>query len=86
MNNYKYIVFKKKYKKIKKELKFMKKIFEHQNSAIYNLKIKKINNKKIWIDKIKILSNPELLLKLDKDEEVIEWINDLNLSYKDDDW
>ena len=86
MNNFKYILLKKKYKKIKKELKFMKKIFEHQNSAIYNLKIKKINNKKIWIDKIKILSNPELLLKLDKDEEVIEWINDLNLSYKDDDW
>jgi len=60
---------------LKNELELYKSIFKtHYNSVIYNLKLKKINGKKIWIDKIKISSNYELLNILDKDNDVIEWL------------
>tara|TARA_Y100000287_G_C14098136_1_gene293796 strand:+ start:177 stop:470 length:294 start_codon:yes stop_codon:yes gene_type:complete len=57
------------------ELEFYKQIFKRRyNSAIFNLRIKTINGKKIWIDKVLDRSNRELLLSLDKDDEVIEWL------------
>ena len=60
---------------IKSELEFYKKIFTlHQNSAIFNLRIKTINGKKIWIDKVLDRPNIQLLNSLDKDDEVKEWL------------
>ena len=60
---------------LKNELELYKSIFKtHYNSVIYNLKLKKINGKKIWIDRIKISSQYELLNLLDKDDDVIDWL------------
>ena len=58
-----------------KELEFYKSIFKtHSNSAIFNLRIKTINGKRVWVDKVNIYSNYELLNSLDKDDEVKEWL------------
>lgn len=60
--------------KIEKELDFYKSIFStHRNSAVFNLRIKTINDEKIWIDKIKITTDYPLLNCLDEDDEVKEW-------------
>ena len=60
---------------LKEDLEFYKSIFQKQsNSAIFNLRIKTINGKRIWVDKVKIYTDYELLNSLDKDEEVIEWL------------
>ena len=60
---------------LKNELEFYQSIFKtHYNSVIYNLKLKKINGKRIWIDRIKISSQWKLLNSLDKDNDVIEWL------------
>lgn len=79
-------LLKKKNKDLTKELQFYKKIFEHRNSCIFNLRIKTINGEKVWIDSINIYNKTDLLFKLDKDEEVEQWIKDLNRPYKDNDW
>ena len=58
---------------LKSELQFYKSLFKtHRNSVIYNLKIKKKNNKKVWIDHIR--ENREKILELDMDDEVKEWL------------
>ena len=63
-----------KIKELENELDFYKSIFTtHRNSAVFNLRIKTINNKKIWIDRISIVTDYLLLNKLDVDKEVIEW-------------
>lgn len=55
------------------ELEFYKSLFnEKRNSCIFNLKIKKMNGENVWIDKV--LDQREDFLKLDKDEEVEEWL------------
>lgn len=59
------------------ELKFLVKFYQsiwetHSNSVIYNLKIKYINGDPLWIDKIRC--GRDLLLKLDRDEEIDEWL------------
>ena len=60
---------------LKEDLEFYKSIFQKQsNSAIVNLRNKTINGKRIWVDKVKIYTDYELLNSLDKDEEVIEWL------------
>ena len=57
------------------ELDFYKEIFKRRyNSAVFNLRIKKIDGQKIWIDKVLDRSNRELLLSLDRDDEVTEWL------------
>ena len=59
---------------LKADLEFYKSIFTtHSNSALFNLRIKTINGERLWVDKIKIYTDYELLNKLDKDDEVIEW-------------
>ena len=61
-------------KELEEELKFYKSIFTtHRNSAVFNLRIKTINGEKIWIDKIKISTEYNLLNSLDEDDEVREW-------------
>lgn len=62
----------KKINQLENQLNFYKSIFKtHGNSAIYNLKIKKIKGKDIWIDRVREWEKFPLL---DKDEEVIEWL------------
>ena len=61
-------------KELEEELEFYKSIFKtHRNSAVFNLRIKTINGEKIWIDKIKISTEYNLLNSLDEDDEVREW-------------
>ena len=58
---------------LKNELEFYKSLFnKRRNSCIFNLKIKKMNGENVWIDKV--LDQREDFLKLDKDEEVEEWL------------
>ena len=60
---------------LKEDLEFYKSIFTtHSNSAVFNLKIKTINGERIWVDKVKIHSQYELLNSLDKDDDVLEWL------------
>jgi hypothetical protein len=63
-----------KIKELEDELNFYKSIFSsYRNSAIFNLRIKKINGTKVWIDKLNVYSDHQLLHSLDLDEEVEEW-------------
>ena len=57
---------------LQKDLDFYKSIFKrHTNSAIFNLRIKTINGKRIWYDKV--MDRMNILDFLDEDDEVIEW-------------
>jgi hypothetical protein len=57
---------------LQKELDFYKSIFKsHQNSCVFNLRIKTIKGEKVWVDYI--LDTDSLHL-LDKDSEVIDWL------------
>ena len=63
-----------KIKELEDELNFYKSIFNtHYTSAIFNLRIKKINGERVWIDKLKIYCDHKLLYSLDEDDEVKEW-------------
>jgi len=58
---------------VKDDLEFYKSIFKtHGNSAIFNLRIKSINGKRLWVDKVR--ADYSLKIQLDPDEETIEWL------------
>jgi len=58
-------------KSLKDELNFYKSLFKtHNNSAVFNLKIKKKKGKNIWIDLVN--EKRANLLELDKDDEIDE--------------
>ena len=60
-------------RKLKEELEFYKSLFvTRRNSCILNLKIKKMNGKNVWVDRV--IDQREDFLKLDMDEEVEEWL------------
>tara|TARA_Y100000992_G_C21198363_1_gene459119 strand:- start:316 stop:681 length:366 start_codon:yes stop_codon:yes gene_type:complete len=60
-------------KNLKEELEFYKSLFvSRRNSCIFNLKIKKMNGKNVWVDRVR--DQREDFLKLDIDEEVEEWL------------
>tara|TARA_Y100000591_G_C21660008_1_gene607306 strand:+ start:281 stop:652 length:372 start_codon:yes stop_codon:yes gene_type:complete len=60
-------------KNLKEELEFYKSLFvSRRNSCIFNLKIKKMNGKNVWVDRVR--DQREDFLKLDRDEEVEEWL------------
>ena len=62
-----------KIKNLKEELEFYKSLFvSRRNSCIFNLKIKKMNGKNVWVDRVR--DQREDFLKLDRDEEVEEWL------------
>tara|TARA_B100000902_G_scaffold384713_1_gene425190 strand:- start:2199 stop:2489 length:291 start_codon:yes stop_codon:yes gene_type:complete len=62
-----------KLKKCSEELELYKSIFKtHRNSAVFNLKIKKKNNKPVWVDRIH--DDREYILSLDTDDEILEWL------------
>jgi len=59
--------------KVKEDLDFYKSIFKtHGNSAVFNLRIKSINGKRLWVDKVR--ADYSLKIQLDPDEETIEWL------------
>jgi hypothetical protein len=58
---------------VKEDLEFYKSIFKtHGNSAVFNLRIKSINGKRLWVDKVR--ADYSLKIQLDPDEETIEWL------------
>ena len=58
---------------VKNELNFYKSLFKtHHNSVLFNLSIKKRNNKSVWVDHIR--DRREYLLSLDSDDEILEWL------------
>ena len=57
---------------LKSELEFYKSVFRtHHNSCLFNLHIKKIKGKKVWIDRLR---DCDMFHLLDKDSEVEEWL------------
>ena len=58
---------------VKDDLEFYKSIFmTHPNSAVFNLRIKSINGKRLWVDKVN--ADHSLKKQLDPDEETVEWL------------
>ena len=70
-------------KKLKEELFFFNKIFEFNDSLVYNMIIKYKNGNKVWIDKQKITERE--LLELDEDDEIKNLIQSCNIKYNDSD-
>ena len=66
------------------ELTFMEGIQGFGNSMIGNMYIKVKDGSKVWIDKLRVTK--QILLELDKDEDVIQWLEDVNIKFKDNDW
>jgi len=55
------------------ELDLYKSLFTtHSNSVIYNLKLKTINGKPVWIDVINVAKS--VVMSLDQDEETKAWL------------
>ena len=73
-------------KRLQEELIFYKSISNFPNSLVSNMFVKYINGKKVWVDSQNISHNKELLHKLDVDNDVLQWIDDLNITFKDNDW
>ena len=73
-------------KRLQEELTFYKSISNFPNSLVGNMFVKYINGEKVWVDRQKISHNKELLHKLDVDNDVLQWIDDLNITFKDNDW
>ena len=58
---------------VKEDLEFYKSIFKtHENSAVFNLRIKSINGQRLWVDKVN--AEHSLKIQLDPDEETVEWL------------
>ncbi len=73
-------------KRLQEELTFYKSISNFPNSLVGNMFVKYINGEKVWVDRQNISHNKELLHKLDVDNDVLQWIDDLNITFKDNDW
>ena len=72
-------------KKLKEELDFYKTISNFGNSLVGNMCVKFKDGKKIWIDRQKVTK--ETLDQLEKDEDILEWLNTIQtIRYKDNDW
>ena len=58
---------------VQNDLEFYKSIFKtHENSAVFNLRIKSINGQRLWVDKVN--ADHSLKKQLDADEETVEWL------------
>ena len=73
-------------KKLQEELDFYKGISSFPNALVGNMFVKYINGKKVWVDRQNISHNRELLHKLDSDNDVSQWIDDIDIKFKDRDW
>lgn len=72
--------------KLQEELEFYKRISEFPNSLVGNMYVKYSNGKKVWVDRQNIVKDTKLLESLDKDSDVLEWIENKNIKFKDNDW
>ena len=73
MNEIQMFIINNRLKECEKELELYKSVFKtHSRSVIHNLKIKKKNGKKVWIDKIH--TDKMYLKTLDMDDEIKEWL------------
>ena len=67
---------------LNKELTFYKTIHEHYNSLVGNMYVKHQDGQKKWIDKQNVTS--QTLQQLDKDEEVLQWLDEIQcMKYRD---
>ena len=58
---------------VKEELALYKSLFKsHLNSVVFNLHIKKINGKNVWVDPVR--DDRGYIRELDKDKDVEEWL------------
>ena len=58
---------------LRKELDFYKSLFvTHNNSCLFNMNIKTVGGKKVWVDPIR--DSHKYISNLDKDKEVYEWL------------
>lgn len=73
-------------KKLAEEITFYKRISEHTNALVGNMFVKYIDGKKVWVDRQNITRNTELLHQLDKDNDVMDWIDSKNVKFNDRDW
>ena len=73
-------------KKLQEELEFYKNISNFPNALVGNMFVKYINGEKVWVDRLNITQDRELLHQLDKDNDVSQWINDIDIKFKDNDW
>ena len=73
-------------KRLQEELEFYKSISNFPNALVGNMFVKYIDGKKIWVDRQNITQNTELLHQLDKDNDVSQWIEDIHIRFKDNDW
>ena len=73
-------------KKLQEELEFYKNISNFPNALVGNMFVKYINGEKVWVDRQNITQDRELLHQLDKDNDVYQWINDIDIKFKDNDW
>ena len=72
--------------KLQEELEFYKNISNFPNALVGNMFVKYINGEKVWVDRQNITQDRELLHQLDKDNDVSQWINDIDIKFKDNDW
>ena len=72
-------------KKLQEELEFFKGISSFPNSLVGNMFVKYIDGKKVWVDRQNISHNRELLHQLDTDNDVSQWIDDIDIKFKDRD-
>ena len=73
-------------KRLLEELEFYKSISNFPNALVGNMYVKYIDGKKVWVDRQNITQNTELLHQLDKDTDVTQWIEDIHIRFKDNDW
>ena len=73
-------------KKLQEELDFFKSISSFPNALVGNMFVKYIDGKKVWVDRQNITHDRELLHKLDTDNDVLQWIDDIKITFKDRDW
>lgn len=73
-------------KRLQEELEFYKSISNHSNALVGNMYVKYIDGKKVWVNRQDITQNRELLNQLDKDSDVSQWLEDINIKFKDRDW
>ena len=73
-------------KKLQEELEFYKNISNFPNALVGNMYVKYINGEKVWVDRQNITQDRELLHQLDKDNDVSQWIDDIHIRFKDNDW
>jgi len=71
-------------KELKEEVEFMNKIFEHGKSMVGHMYHKTKQGIKVWVDVINITKKE--LIELDRDEDVIQWLQDIDIKFKDRDW